>query len=173
MADDTRVMHSRRGFACLVALLWALGCALPAVSAAAADSSFAAPTDKWFSTQWSLESPNDADIDVLFAWNHPKAPPGTGVKVGVVDQAIDTEHPDLAGRIDTRLATDVYSGSACTEGTPTYTDDHATHVAGIIAANRDNNGIGIAGIAPEAQIVPIRAFDNCGYAKEKDVIAAF
>src|SRR6478752_1639098 len=168
MADDTRVTQSRCAFACLVALMWALGLMLPGLSNAAV------PTlpDPWFYFQWSLESPNDSDIDALSAWSHPGSGPGTEVKVGVVDQQIYSGHPDLAGRVDTGLAKDVFSGSHCTAGTPTYTADHGTHVAGIIAANRDN-GIGIAGIAPDAQIVPIRDFDNCGGANEDDVIAAF
>src|SRR5262249_6284791 len=34
MADDTRVTRSRPGLACAVALLWAAGCALPAVAGA-------------------------------------------------------------------------------------------------------------------------------------------
>src|SRR3954471_7635023 len=56
----------------------------------------AAPTDPWWYAQWSLESANDADIDALTAWNHGR---GAGVKVGVVDQQIYTDHPDLVGRI--------------------------------------------------------------------------
>lgn len=47
---------------------------------------------------------------------------------------------------------------------------HGTHVAGIIAANRDNN-FGIKGLAPNIKIMPLRAIPN-GDERDKDVISA-
>jgi Subtilase family/Thrombospondin type 3 repeat len=129
------------------------------------------PTDPWWRFQWGLENFNtDADIDVLAAWNRPGNGFGAGVEVGVVDQQVDTDHPDLAGRVDMTLRKSVLTQSDCAAPTPTGADDHGTHVAGTVAADRDN-GIGITGVAPEAQVVPIRAFDNCGGASLTDVLA--
>lgn len=48
---------------------------------------------------------------------------------------------------------------------------HGTSVAGIIGAET-NNGIGIAGAAPNVTILNLRAFDPTGYGEEEDVAAA-
>jgi subtilisin family serine protease len=47
---------------------------------------------------------------------------------------------------------------------------HGTHVAGIIAANKDN-GIGIAGVAPDAQLVVAKALNAAGAGSEDDINA--
>jgi len=71
---------------------------------------------------------------------------GRGVRVGVVDTGVDRSHPDLHGRI-VKTATFVEGGES------TFTaDTHGTAVAGVIAADADN-GIGIFGVAPEAELV--------------------
>ncbi|HEY4154606.1 MAG TPA: S8 family peptidase [Puia sp.] len=59
-----------------------------------------------------------------------------------------------------------YGNNNITEGT----SSHGTHVAGIIAASR-NNGIGIDGIADNVQIMPIRAVPQ-GDERDKDVALA-
>jgi subtilisin family serine protease len=48
---------------------------------------------------------------------------------------------------------------------------HGTHVAGIIAA-QSNNQIGISGIAPDAKILPIRILDSRGDGSESDLAQA-
>ncbi len=73
---------------------------------------------------------------------------GRGVRVAVIDSSVDGNHPDLAGQILTRRnfvssRTDV-------------AEQHGTSVAGVIAAAR-NNRIGIAGVAPGARILALRA----------------
>ena len=70
---------------------------------------------------------------------------GQGLKVALIDTAVDANHPDLRGRI-------VRSHSYLPEGTSAGTSlRHGTAMAGIIAAVA-NNHIGIVGIAPQAQI---------------------
>ncbi|HSB22423.1 MAG TPA: S8 family serine peptidase [Burkholderiaceae bacterium] len=76
---------------------------------------------------------------------------GEGVRIAVVDTGVDTSHPDFANRL-TAVADYVGVGRATAEG-------HGTAVAGIIAA-QPNNGIGIVGIAPRAQVLPLRACWN-------------
>jgi subtilisin family serine protease len=71
---------------------------------------------------------------------------GRGVTIAIVDSRIDTAHPDLAGRI---AASDFVAGRPQPER-------HGTGVAGIIAA-RPNNAMGIAGIAPAARVLGLRA----------------
>jgi len=70
---------------------------------------------------------------------------GAGVTVAVIDTGFHYNHQDLRRNIR-------YNDSR-SFGTVTNRN-HGTHVAGIIAAERDN-GTGIVGVAPDAQIVPI------------------
>jgi len=75
---------------------------------------------------------------------------GKGVRVAIVDTGVDTSHPDLRNRI-VKTATFVQGGER------TFSEDsHGTAVAGIIAADA-NNGIGIFGVAPDADIVVAKA----------------
>ena len=85
---------------------------------------------------------------------------GAGVTVGMVDDGIDTAHPDLQSRIDFALSYDtVYDTQDGKNKIPYPTnpmgDFHGTAVAGIIVAAQ-NNETGIAGIAPDAQIASTR-----------------
>jgi major intracellular serine protease len=137
-------------------------------------AAFYPPTDTYFKQglQKDLEQENDADIDAMSAWTHEGwEGPGKDVDVAVVDQQVWTGHRDLQGRINTALATDVLDGAGCDAPAPTGRADHGTHVAGTIVAA--HNGVDIAGIAPDARVVPIRAFDNCGGSSLEIVLNAF
>jgi len=70
---------------------------------------------------------------------------GAGVRVALIDTAVDTRHPDLSGRIvHSRSFIGTNRGSGGSQR-------HGTAMAGIIAAVANNN-IGIVGIAPLAQL---------------------
>lgn len=73
---------------------------------------------------------------------------GRGVTIAIVDSRIDTGHPDLIGRI-------AAAPDFAAPGQP-QAERHGTGVAGIIAA-RPNNALGIAGIAPGARVLGLRA----------------
>ncbi|HSZ53086.1 MAG TPA: S8 family serine peptidase [Caulobacteraceae bacterium] len=73
---------------------------------------------------------------------------GRGVRVAVIDSQVEAAHPDLAGQVESRRD--------FVRGRPARTEAHGTGVAGIIAA-RANNGIGIAGVAPDAHLLALRA----------------
>lgn len=73
---------------------------------------------------------------------------GRGIKVAVIDSAIDVHHPDLAGQV--ALNRNFVAGSA------PAAERHGTGVAGIIAAKADNR-MGVAGVAPGALLVGLRA----------------
>ncbi|WP_449355034.1 S8 family serine peptidase [Virgibacillus natechei] len=93
---------------------------------------------------------------------------GKGVKVGVVDTGIDYEHPDLAGNFqggyDLVDLDDDPMETMPDQGIPTL---HGTHVAGIIAANGD-----LQGVAPDANIYSYRALGPGGAGTSIQVIAA-
>ena len=73
---------------------------------------------------------------------------GRGVKVAIIDSKVDVAHPDLAGHF---IADENFLA-----GTAPLPEQHGTAVAGIIGAAA-GNGIGIAGIAPGAQMMALRA----------------
>jgi len=93
---------------------------------------------------------------------------GKGIKVGVVDTGIDYNHPDLmanyAGGYDLVDLDDDPMETQKTEGIPTL---HGTHVAGIIGANGD-----LQGVAPNAEIHAYRALGPGGSGTSVQVIAA-
>lgn len=85
---------------------------------------------------------------------------GAGVTVGMVDDGIDTAHPDLQVRIDFAKSFDTVSDTADGKNKIPYPtspagDFHGTAVAGIIVSAQ-NNETGIVGIAPDAQIASTR-----------------
>jgi thermitase len=134
-----------------------------------------APNDEFFDVQWGLENDGnvfvgtersvfDADMDITDAW---PLSTGVGRTVAVVDTGVDTTHPDFA---DDRIA----SGWDFVDGDPYPSDPngHGTHVAGTIAATR-NNTIGIAGVAPNARLMPLRVLDASGQGLVSTAIKAY
>lgn len=73
---------------------------------------------------------------------------GRNISIAVVDTQIERNHPDLAGKIKT--------SKNFTTLPNIRAELHGTSVAGVIGAKADN-GIGIAGIAPNAKIIGLRA----------------
>lgn len=73
---------------------------------------------------------------------------GRGVRVAVIDSGIDAQHPDLVGRVPINV--NFVAGQAL------IAERHGTAVAGIIAAKSDN-GLGIAGVSPGAELLGLRA----------------
>lgn len=102
------------------------------------------------SSQWGL-----AAIGAQGAWGVTR---GAGVTVAVVDSGVDRTHPDLAGRLltTTDLVQDGLSGDPF---------GHGTRVAGVIAGVMD--GAGIAGVASDVRILPIRVLAADGEGNQR------
>ena len=73
---------------------------------------------------------------------------GRGVRVAVVDSGVEANHPDLAGQVE--MSRNFVADRADAPET------HGTGVAGVIAA-KAGNGLGMAGIAPDARLMALRA----------------
>lgn len=103
------------------------------------------PNDPSFSTQTNL-----TQINANNAW---ATSTGDGVNVAVIDTGVRLNHEDLVNNIDQiqNATTDFVNNDA----DPGDDNGHGTHVAGIVAAAGDNNR-GIVGVAPDANIVPLK-----------------
>ena len=96
------------------------------------------PNDPFLPRQWYAAQNRSFDY-----W--PELPPLAPVKVAVIDSGVDGTHPELQGRI--AGAKSFVAGPATVD-----TQGHGTFVAGLIAA-QTNDGVGIAGLAPSAQLL--------------------
>jgi subtilisin family serine protease len=107
---------------------------------------------------------------------------GKGVTVGVMDSGVDFTHPDIAPNLDvdrscsfifddtpTADPAEIANGDCSNKGAVQDLNGHGTHVASTIAAPL--NGIGIAGVAPEATIVGIKVCTEVGYCFADSVAA--
>jgi subtilisin family serine protease len=160
---------------------------------------FVRPNDPNFSLLWGLENTGqsirgvsgtpDADSDVAEAWD---AGVGGGTVVAVVDTGVDGTHPDLTantwrnpgesgsgresngvdddtnGRVDDWRGWDFVAG----DNDPADENGHGTHVAGTVAADR-GNGVGVAGVADGAELMPLRVLDGAGSGRVSDTILAY
>lgn len=116
----------------------------------------APPNDPLLSEQWHL-----AHVGVFEAWD---AGQGQGTTVAVVDTGVNRHHPDLRGRLTTGI-------DLVDPGTlPDDPSGHGTLVAGVVAALA-GNGVGGAGAAPDARIMPVRVLDENGSGTAGDVAA--
>lgn len=93
---------------------------------------------------------------------------GKGVKVGVIDTGIDYTHPDLqANYVGGYDLVDLDADPMESTGGPNEETIHGTHVAGIIAADGD-----LQGVAPDAELYAYRALGEGGMGTTIQVLAA-
>lgn len=109
------------------------------------------PNDPLYGDQWNIHGENG--IKSHLAWD---ITTGIGsVVVAVLDTGVELDHPDLIeGLVQGFNATN----DTVLPGWPSYfneTDAHGTKCAGVIIA-KQNNAIGLSGIAPKCKVMPIR-----------------
>ena len=107
--------------------------------------------------QWSLSNngqrwgTSGMDLKAASAWG--KVPATSNVTIAIVDEGVQLDHPDLMAKlVDGYDATAHGSG-----GGPSGDEAHGTNCAGIAAA-LTNNSLGVAGVAPNCKIMPVRIF---------------
>ena len=117
-----------------------------------------ATNDQHYQQQWGLHH-NLYGIKAPQAWNITTGSPYT--RIAILDVGVELDHPDLESRLLSGFdATGNNSGGAVTN-LNTGDRAHGTACAGIAAA-RANNGIGIAGVAHDCWILPVRVALSSG-----------
>lgn len=115
------------------------------------------PNDPAYLLQWHL-----SQIKVERAWD---ISTGEGVTVAVLDSGVNSGGPDgFGGRL-------VVGYSAVNSSNPLFTEDnngHGTHVAGTIA-QQTNNAAGVAGIAYNALIMPVKVLNKMGWGTTRQI----
>ncbi len=118
------------------------------------------PNDPLFGAQWNLPM-----IGIPAAWSVSR---GVGATVAVIDTGVAYEDygphrraPDLAGTTFVPGWDFIKNDNHPDDEAPAGQASHGTHIAGIIAQTTDN-GLGAAGIAPGAAIMPIRVLSPSG-----------
>jgi subtilisin-like proprotein convertase family protein len=123
----------------------------------------AMPNDPLINQQWHLKFNNqsgavaDTDLNIESIWAYPTNGAGfrgRGIRIGIVDDGVQTSHPDFVGNIDTTNDYD-WNDTTSNDPSPGAGDDHGTACAGDAAA-RGNNSLGVSGSAPEATLVGMR-----------------
>jgi serine protease len=143
-------------------------------------TALAVPNDPMYSQQWHYYEAKGG-LNLPAAWDKST---GAGINVAVIDTGY-RPHADLSGQIlpgydfinsaaiagdgngrdsDASDNGDSTTAGQCGTGLPAQDESsswHGTHVAGTIAA-KTNNGVGVAGVAYGAKIVPARVLGKCG-----------
>ncbi|GGW96229.1 hypothetical protein GCM10010297_17630 [Streptomyces malachitofuscus] len=89
---------------------------------------------------------------------------GDGVKVAVLDTGVDTDHPDLAGRLE--AATSFVPGETVED-----VHGHGTHCAGTVAGPVSPQQGPRYGVAPEARILAAKVLSNAGKGPDGQILA--
>jgi subtilisin family serine protease len=107
------------------------------------------PNDTYYGSQWHLPK-----IAAPAAWD--KTLGSTSVIIAILDSGVDGTHPDLSAKMVAGWNT--YNNNSSTADV----FGHGTWVAGTAAAS-GNNGMGVASVALNCKLMPIRITDSSGY----------
>jgi lantibiotic leader peptide-processing serine protease len=134
--------------------------------------------DQLSACQWDMRMIN-ASPGGSYAVNR-----GAGASVGILDTGVDFTHPDIAPNLDLGLSCSFITptnpvaipqdidptGQCLTKSATQDFFGHGTHVAGIVGA--PINGLGVAGVAPEATLVSLKVCATGGFCFTKEVTDA-
>lgn len=116
------------------------------------------PNDPFFADQWHMRR-----IGAPEAWTLTRG--SVSFVVAVLDSGVERTHPEFANRL--------YTGYDYVNQDTDPNDDfgHGTHVTGILAAVMGNNQ-GVAGLAPDVKILPLKVLDRNGSGAYDDIATA-
>mgnify|MGYP001178211229 CR=1 FL=1 len=123
------------------------------------------PSDSNYLSQWGLPR-----IELTTAWDITRG--SSDLVVAVVDTGIDLQHPDL-NCLNSAGQSKLVSGWNFVDNNnnPDDNNGHGSHVAGIIGACT-NNAAGVAGVAPDVRLMPLKALNDSGNGSYSDVADA-
>ncbi|VDH94952.1 Hypothetical predicted protein, partial [Mytilus galloprovincialis] len=107
---------------------------------------------------WYMNDEVSPSIKVTEAWNLGYS--GKGVVIAVVDDGLQTDHPDISANIDITNSVQIMDGKITNDPNPKFpSDKHSTWVTGLIAAVKDNN-ICIPGVAYNSTIIGVQLLSS-------------
>ena len=121
------------------------------------------PNDPLFPNQWHIRGRGQngakkaSDAKITPVWDQRDSSGnlirGTGIVIGITDDGVEMDHPDLSANIRTDLSYNFLDQTS--DPSPGASDFHGTAVAGVAAAV-GFNGFGVTGVAPSAQIAALK-----------------
>lgn len=129
------------------------------------------PNDTYFTQQWHLQNTGQSgslagtDVNVTSVWDNYK---GTGIRIGIVDDGVQTSHPDFVGNIDTVNDYNWNDGNVNDPSPNIAAGDEHGHACAGVAGARGNNATGVSGAAPEATIVGLRLIGGSTGSTDQD-----
>jgi subtilisin family serine protease len=153
------------------------------------------PDDPFFTHQWPLQNTGqtvnntpgtgNADIDALEAWE--TTTDCSNVIIAIIDSGIDLNHPDIKNNLWTNpgeiagngidddqngFIDDLHGWNFVDDNNDVSdSNDHGTHVAGVIAA-QGNNRVGITGVCWSAKLMILKFLNTSGTGNTSDEISA-
>jgi thermitase len=143
------------------------------------------PNDTLYKDEWGLNNTgqsvtasfvrgaSDVDVDAPEGWTTAfgagSFPSAGGTRVGILDTGIDRTHVDLLNKTKACATANTALGIV-TNGTCSDDNFHGTHVAGTVGAIA-NNGVGVAGVAPNAEFAIFKGLDAGGQGFYADIVA--
>jgi serine protease len=136
-----------------------------AVTPGAEDNSGWKPNDPLYSEQWNFKM-----VNAETAWDITR---GKGAIVAVIDTGVAYKDTDKGKRAKDFEDTQFVDGYdfVTHDAMPNDDQGHGTHVAGTIAEST-NNGEGVAGLAFEAKIMPLKVLSSTGSGSTRDIAEA-
>ena len=114
-------------------------------------------------TPWGIKAIyNDSTIT--------KTSGGDGIKIAVLDTGTTTSHKDLSANVE--QCKDFTTSSTYVNNSCTDRDGHGTHVSGTALANGGSDGLGVYGVAPEAELWAYKVLGDDGSGYSDDIAAA-
>lgn len=119
------------------------------------------PNDPYYVYQWHLDNPQYGGINLEAAWD---ISTGSGVTIAVIDTGIAYENYGWSYRQASDLAETCFAAGydfVNNDSHPNDDEGHGTHVAGTVAQSTNNN-LGVAGVAFDACLMPVKVLNSNG-----------